>query len=37
MRIYVGLVTWTDQGTKDFRGSVLRTYSFRDMVTQVGG
>jgi uncharacterized protein with GYD domain len=37
MPIYVGLVTWTDQGTREFRGSVQRANSFRDMVTQAGG
>jgi uncharacterized protein with GYD domain len=37
MPIYVGLVNWTDQGTKEFRGSVERANSFRGLVEQAGG
>jgi uncharacterized protein with GYD domain len=37
MPIYVGLGNWTDQGTKDFRGSVQRGNSFREAVEQAGG
>jgi uncharacterized protein with GYD domain len=37
MPIYVGLGNWTDQGTKDFRGSVQRGNSFREAVAQAGG
>jgi uncharacterized protein with GYD domain len=37
MPIYVGLVNWTDQGTKDFRGSVERANGFRHLVEQAGG
>jgi uncharacterized protein with GYD domain len=35
--IYVGLGNWTDQGTKDFRGSVQRGNGFRELVEQAGG
>ena len=31
MPIYVGLATWTDQGTRDFRGSVQRANGFCDL------
>jgi uncharacterized protein with GYD domain len=37
MPIYVGLVNWTDQGTKDFRDTMQRANSFRDLVEQAGG
>jgi len=37
MPIYVGLANWTDQGTRDFRGSVQRANGFRDLVEQAGG
>ena len=37
MPIYVGLGNWTDQGTKEFRGSVQRGNSFREAVEQAGG
>ena len=37
MPIYVGLVNWTDQGTKEFRGSVERANGFRGLVEQAGG
>jgi uncharacterized protein with GYD domain len=37
MPIYVGLVNWTDQGTKEFRGSVQRANGFRGLVEQAGG
>jgi uncharacterized protein with GYD domain len=37
MPIYVGLGNWTDQGTKEFRGSVERGNSFRESVEQAGG
>jgi uncharacterized protein with GYD domain len=37
MPIYVGLVNWTDQGTKEFRGSVQRAIGFRELVEQAGG
>jgi uncharacterized protein with GYD domain len=37
MPIYVGLVNWTDQGTKEFRGSVQRANGFRELVEQAGG
>jgi uncharacterized protein with GYD domain len=37
MPIYVGLVNWTDQGTKEFRGSVERASGFRGLVEQAGG
>jgi hypothetical protein len=37
MPIYVGLGNWTDQGTKDFRGSVQRGNGFRELVEQAGG
>ena len=31
MPIYVGLVNWTDQGTREFRGSVERANGFRGL------
>jgi uncharacterized protein with GYD domain len=37
MAIYVGLGSWTDQGTKDFRGAVQRGNAFRKAVNQAGG
>jgi hypothetical protein len=37
MPIYVGLVNWTDHGTREFRGSMQHAKSFRDMVTTAGG
>jgi uncharacterized protein with GYD domain len=37
MPIYVGLVNWTDQGTREFRGSVERANGFRQLVEQAGG
>jgi uncharacterized protein with GYD domain len=37
MPIHVGLVNWTDQGTREFRGSVQRANGFRDLVDQAGG
>lgn len=37
MPTYVSLVSWTDQGVKDYRDTVARAESFRDMVRQVGG
>jgi uncharacterized protein with GYD domain len=37
MPIYVGLGNWTDQGSKDFRGSVQRGNGFRELVEQAGG
>jgi uncharacterized protein with GYD domain len=37
MPIYVALVNWTDQGTKDFRGAVERANSFGELVEQAGG
>ena len=37
MPIYVGLVNWTDQGTKEFRGSVERANGFGQLVEQAGG
>jgi uncharacterized protein with GYD domain len=33
----IGLGNWTDQGTKDFRGSVQRGNGFRELVEQAGG
>jgi predicted ester cyclase len=35
--IEVGLANWTDQGTRDFCGSVQRAEGFRDLVEQAGG
>jgi hypothetical protein len=37
MPIYVGLVNWTDQGIREFRASVQRANSFRELVEQAGG
>jgi uncharacterized protein with GYD domain len=37
MPIHVGLVNWTDQGIKEFRGSVERANGFRHLVEQAGG
>ena len=37
MPTYVMLVNWTDQGTKEFRGSVERANGFRGLVEQAGG
>jgi uncharacterized protein with GYD domain len=37
MPIYVGLGNWTDQGTRDFGGSVQRGNAFRELVEQAGG
>jgi uncharacterized protein with GYD domain len=37
MPIYVGLTSWTDQGVKNYRDTVARADSFRDMVRQAGG
>lgn len=37
MPTYVSLVNWTDQGVKNYRDTVARADSFRDMVRQAGG
>jgi uncharacterized protein with GYD domain len=37
MPIYVGLVNWTEQGVREFRGSVERANGFRQLVEQAGG
>lgn len=37
MAIYVSLISWTDQGIKNYRDTVARAESFRDMVRQAGG
>jgi uncharacterized protein with GYD domain len=37
MPIYVGLGTWTEQGTREFRGAVERSKAFRGAVEQAGG
>jgi uncharacterized protein with GYD domain len=37
MPIYVGLANWTDQGIRDFRGSVQRANGFGELVEQAGG
>jgi uncharacterized protein with GYD domain len=37
MPIYVGLGSWTDQGTKDFHGAVQRGNAFREAAEQAGG
>jgi uncharacterized protein with GYD domain len=37
MSIYVGLVHWTEQGTREFRGSVQRANGFHELVEQAGG
>lgn len=37
MPTYVSLVSWTDQGIKNYRDTVARANSFRDMVGQAGG
>jgi uncharacterized protein with GYD domain len=37
MPTYVALVTWTDQGVRNYRDTVARAESFRDMVGQAGG
>jgi uncharacterized protein with GYD domain len=37
MPIDVGLATWTDQGTREFRGSVQRANGFHELVEQAGG
>lgn len=37
MPTYVSLVSWTDQGIKNYRDTVARAQSFSDMVRQAGG
>ena len=37
MPTYVSLVSWTDQGVKNYRDTVARAESFRAMVHQAGG
>jgi uncharacterized protein with GYD domain len=37
MPTYVSLISWTDQGIKNYRDTVARAESFRDMVRQAGG
>jgi uncharacterized protein with GYD domain len=37
MPTYVSLVSWTDQGVKNYRDTVARAESFREMVRQAGG
>jgi uncharacterized protein with GYD domain len=37
MPIYVGLGTWTEQGTREFRGAVERAKAFRQAVEEAGG
>jgi uncharacterized protein with GYD domain len=37
MPTYVSLISWTDQGIRDYRDTVARAESFRDMVHQAGG
>jgi uncharacterized protein with GYD domain len=37
MATYVSLISWTDQGIKNYRDTVARAESFRDMVRQAGG
>lgn len=37
MPTYVSLVSWTDQGIKNYRDTVARAESFREMVRQAGG
>jgi uncharacterized protein with GYD domain len=34
---YVSLINWTDQGVKDYRDTVARAQSFRDLAAQAGG
>jgi uncharacterized protein with GYD domain len=34
---YVSLINWTDQGIKNYRDTVARAESFREMATQAGG
>jgi uncharacterized protein with GYD domain len=37
MPTYVSLVSWTDQGVKNYRDTVARAESFRERVHQAGG
>lgn len=37
MPAYVSLVSWTDQGIRNYRDTVARAESFRTMVHQAGG
>jgi uncharacterized protein with GYD domain len=37
MPMYVSLLTWTDQGVRNFRDTVQRAEDFRTMVRQAGG
>jgi uncharacterized protein with GYD domain len=37
MPVYVTLITWTDQGIRNYRETVQRANSFRSMVEQAGG
>ena len=37
MPTYVALVSWTEQGIRDYRDTVQRARSFSDTVSQAGG
>jgi uncharacterized protein with GYD domain len=37
MPLYVSLETWTDQGVRNYRGTVERADAFRNLVQQAGG
>ena len=37
MPTYVSLLTWTDEGIRNYRDTLQRADSFRDMVAQAGG
>jgi uncharacterized protein with GYD domain len=34
---YVSLINWTDQGVRDYRDTVARAQTFRDLAAQAGG
>lgn len=36
MPTYISLVNWTDQGIRNYRDTVARAQSFRDMAAQAG-
>jgi uncharacterized protein with GYD domain len=37
MPLYVSLITWTDQGIRNYRQTVQRANDFRNMVERAGG
>jgi len=37
MPTYVSLISWTDQGVKNYRDTMARADAFRDLLRQAGG